>query len=208
VSNDTPAPGDTIELSADPVDDAPTFVETAPLAAGMTSGDGETVIELTPTLTVSADGTVQVSVTVPPETPAGLYYVFIVGSDGDGKNRTIVAAIVVCSTDCPEGGGATSGGAANRLAAIRLSQTAAAAFVPQEVQALTTSMTATEEAEVVRAVLEEDASMSIEGIRLVLTRPAAADDSTRPLVAAGAVGIVGAALVGLRRRPARPGHAA
>jgi LPXTG-motif cell wall-anchored protein len=146
---------------------------------------------MTATVTVDSDGNTHAEVTIPPGTPCGVYYLFIVGTDPNGVRRVQIVPVTVGCTGATAGksGDKTSGGAA----------TADAVAVPPEVAALVSSMTPAEAEDAADAVLNHGAHLKITANGLQVL-PRTGSDSTRPLVAAGAVSIVGGTLLLARRR--------
>ena len=146
-----------------------------------------------PPATLNANGSVTVSVVIPEGTPPGVYFVAIVGTDANGNSRTIIVPIVVRRVVTAAGVSAAD--------PASFQPAASTVEVPASVRALQASLTEAEVAEAETAVLDDGATLVIEGERLVVSRPST-DDSTRPLIAAAAVALVGGSLIAVRRRPA------
>jgi LPXTG-motif cell wall-anchored protein len=147
----------------------------------------------TPTITTNANGSITVTVTVPPSTPSGVYLIAIVGTDARGVSRVIIVPVVVrtrarAASASPASGGASAGGAA-----------VAEVAVPPEVRAIVANTSPAEASAISDAFLNDGASMGVVG-SLIVALPATGSDSTRPLVAAAAVSLVGGSLLVLRSK--------
>jgi len=150
----------------------------------------------TPVITQNANGSITISVTVPPSTPPGVYLIAIVGTTPSGASRAIIVPVVVRRQR------AASVAAAAAAPAVALSLPA---DVRAQLKALQDDIDAAGGAEAIEdAVLEDGATLSLEGAQLLVNGrplvPTDDGDANRPLVAAAAVALGGASLVLLRRR--------
>lgn len=96
-SNPTPWPGQAVPVRVPSSGGSPAMDATRPIAAVLVpaSGDAADLPAPTPTVTTNADGTLSISVTVPPATPPGVYMIAIVGTDANGRSRTVIVPVVV-----------------------------------------------------------------------------------------------------------------
>jgi hypothetical protein len=190
----SPAAGDAVPISAPSSGGEAAIDATKPVAAVMVPGNGDApgVPMPAPKVTQHADGTVTVEVTVPPNTPPGVYVIAVVGSTPSGKSRVIIVPVVVRPTEKTTAQGLSAASAPTVPVAVPAEARKVAASVAQ----------AGGEAAVVDAVLHDGAKLEIRNDQLVVFHPG--DDSTtdgsRPLVAAFAVALAGGGLVLLRRR--------
>ncbi|HVM52904.1 MAG TPA: hypothetical protein VM262_06880 [Acidimicrobiales bacterium] len=193
-SNPTPRPGETVPVNAPPRSGDPVLDTEQPIAAVLVPASGAADVPVPHvTATLNANGSVTVSVVIPEGTPPGVYFVAIVGTDANGNSRTIIVPIVVRRVVTAAGVSAAD--------PASFQPAASTVEVPASVRALQASLSEAEVAEAETAVLEDGATLVIEGERLVVSRPST-DDSTRPLIAAAAVALVGGSLIAVRRRPA------
>jgi hypothetical protein len=196
-SNPTPQAGDSVPVSVPASGGAPVIDASKPSAAVLLPADGSADVPMpAPRITVNANGSISVSVTIPPSTPPGVYLIAVVGTDASGRSRAIIVPIVV-----------------RRIRAAAIAADApigplVAATLPAETRSqvarLRTSVAAAGGADVIeRQVLEEGATLEFDGAELVLsTRDLGSEETSgsRPLVAAFAVALGGAGLVLVRRR--------
>jgi hypothetical protein len=167
-----------------------------PVAAIMVNADSDQpdVPMPAPRITTNPDGTQTISVTVPPSTPRGIYMIAVVGTAPNGTTRVIIIPVVV-------GGDSEKRG----IAAASVATEPPVSVIPEEdlagVRAIVAKSAITPEraVEIVDQVNSGTASVELDGELLVLKRTAPEDDTTRPLVAALAVGVVGGSLVMIRR---------
>jgi hypothetical protein len=196
-SNPTPQPGEAVPVSVPASSGAPVIDASKPAAAVLLPADGGADVPMpAPRITVNANGSISVSVTIPPSTPPGVYLIAVVGTDASGRSRAIIVPVVVRRTR------------ALATAAEAPIGPLVAASLPAETRSqvarLRTSVVAAGGADVIeRQVLEEGATLEFDGAELVLsTRDLGSEETSgsRPLVAAFAVALGGAGLVLVRRR--------
>lgn len=197
-SNPTPLPGQTVPISTPASTSGPTIDPTKPAAAVMVpaGANGADIAMPAPKVTQNANGTVTVEVTVPPSTPPGVYVIAVVGTTPSGESRVIIVPVVVRRATAQA---ASAPVADAPVAAVALPADTRATIA--EIQDDIATAGGAEEVE--RLVLEEDATLDIDGAELLVNGRSivpAEDDSNRPLVAAGAVALGGIGLVLLRRR--------
>lgn len=188
------------------------------VSAGIARGAAGQEAILLDSAVVNPDGTVSITVTIPEETPTGIYYVFIVGQvtiDGETFTKVVVAPITVSGAaadanaatlmGASSGDSGSSGSGSGGPAAATWAAGSTTMATPPEVAVLQSSITSPGEEQVILEAVADGATLSIDDGQLaVSTGPlesgAAAADSTRPLVAALAVGLAGGGLVLIRRR--------
>lgn len=198
-SNPTPAPGESVPIAV-PVQPAAIRIDpTKPASAILVNAGGDSnVAAPTPTITQNADGSISISIVVPPSTPPGVYLIAVVAQDSLGRPRVVIVPVVVRRTTASA---AAAGGERFSSAA---SVEAASVGIPAAALAQVNELAASvedlggEEA-VASAVLDDGAELSVEGDALGLL-PRTGSDTSRPLVAALAVTLAGAGLLLLQRR--------
>lgn len=194
--------------------DQPLAEQGATVTVNLAPANSGVVIQPVVTLLRDESGNVtSVDVTVPEDTPTGLYFIEIVVDVPGGGFRVLIAPIVVrpAAEADPEAAGFSSATFESRGEPGTDYWTGQSTSTPSpKLQAIQASVTSpVDEAAIVRAVVENDADVTvIDGELLVSTSAletiAETSDDTRPLVAALAVGLAGGGLVLLRRRtPAR-----
>ncbi len=95
-SNPTPNPGEAVPISVPASDNQPVLDPSKPAAAVMLPASGAADIPMpTPTITQNANGSMNISVTVPPSTPPGVYLIAVVGTDATGRSRAVIVPVVV-----------------------------------------------------------------------------------------------------------------
>jgi hypothetical protein len=188
-TNDTPAPGSTVPITAPGQGGNPVLDPTKPAAAVLVPADGGPDIPAPqPTITQGANGAITITVTVPANTPPGVYIIAVIGTDSKGVTHVVLVPVVVRANV----GAATLGASG---------PSGPAATLPTEVRKIVATIGNVGGAAAVEDAVLHGASLSISGGQLVLhsTNDRPGRDS-RPLVAALAVALAGGGLVLLRRR--------
>ena len=200
-SNASPAPGETVQVTAPASRGGVTITSEDQLTTLITSGSGASVAAPEVSVTRNTDGTVTVSVQVPPDTPPGVYFISVVVTRPTGT-RTLIVPITVKPVR-PRAAAAFSIPAQRGVAGVDFWVDLPVVATPPEVAAIQQTITSVgEEEAIARAVVDDGADLEVIDGQLVLNSTPIDDvnDDARPLVAALAVGLAGGGLVLLRRR--------
>lgn len=199
VNNPTPRPGDAVAV-ATPSRDENIASEDDTVSVGLVPASGGAAIEPVVRTLTDDDGNVTgLDVTVPNDTPPGVYFIQVVVTSPTGRPRVLIAPIVVRRTRAAAASLPDDRG----VAGVDYWVDQPVAEVAPELQAIRTTITSVgEEEAIVKAVLEDHAQLSVADGNLILSRSLGDErpDDSRPLVAALAVGVAGVGLLVLRRR--------
>ena len=199
------APGEAVTLGGGTSSDEPLAQEDEEVEVTLSpASNGVSVQPVVRQLTDAEGNVTGLEVTMPEDTPTGLYFIQVVVTRPNGEARVLITPIVVRNPDDDNTTDTTDPEQLRGQAGVDFWVDQPLGTVSPKLLAIQATITsAGEEAAIVAAVVEDHAQVSVIDGELVVSRSLVGDaetDETRPLVAALAVGLAGGGLVLVRRR--------